>query len=245
MPDDSEPSRVRRPHVTAESSQGWSGDYGEATRNHYLSDDVADQYAQALAARWMAPGSAVVTWLERRAIRRALRTLGVMPTGTGRAVLDIAAGTGKLTDLLRAIGPYVAVDISEAMLRRIAASEAMTVGDALALPVRGGAVDVCVTLRLYHRVPVAVMEPMLAEAVRVARSGVVVSYAGDSRWPAVHRVIRLVTRRPDSRAAVLTSAAFEQIASRVGARVVSDRSISASLTAERVAAMTPVDPQRR
>lgn len=220
----------------AESDHGWTGDYEEETRAHYRSEQVAEQYATALAGGW-APR--VITALERRAIAKGIAALGGRRDGD--RILDVPAGTGKLTGDLTS-GPasrYVAADVSPNMLARIRRRVPRVVADATALPFADARFDLVVSLRLYHRVPADLVEAMVRDAVRAASRGVVVSYAGSARFGAVHRLLRRLGRRPPVDFETLATDRFAALVARAGGVVVHDRSISAGLTAERVAAIRP------
>jgi SAM-dependent methyltransferase len=115
--------------------------------------------------------------------------LDVLPLG-GR-VVDLAAGTGKLTRLLR--GDVVAVEPVAAM-RAIAATFAPAIGGvAEALPFRDGSVDVVTVAQAFHWFRTG---PALREIARVLRPGGTLAMmwndVDDSLpWAAeVHRVIR-------------------------------------------------------
>jgi SAM-dependent methyltransferase len=103
------------------------------------------------------------------AVDALLAALGVGPGGT---VLDLAAGTGKLTRLLAArVARVVAVDPSEAMLGvlrdRLPGVDART-GTADAIPLANGAVDAVFVAEAFHwfRTP-----PACREIARVLRPG--------------------------------------------------------------------------
>jgi ubiquinone/menaquinone biosynthesis C-methylase UbiE len=104
----------------------------------------------------------------------------------GRRVLDLGAGTGAATRaLLRRGACPIAVDVAEGMLRTGAANRPpATLGDALALPLRTGAVDgVVAAYSLNH-----LLDPVMAlrEAARVTTPGgpiLAAAYASDDRHP--------------------------------------------------------------
>lgn len=102
-------------------------------------------------------------------VARALADLGV---GGASRVLDLAAGTGKLTRLLLGIaGEVVAVEPSEAMrtrLARILPPQAVLVGSAEAIPLPDANVDAVVVSDAFHWFDAALA---LAEIRRVLRPG--------------------------------------------------------------------------
>jgi hypothetical protein len=113
------------------------------------------------------------------------------------------------------------------------------VADATALPFPDDRFDLVVSLRLYHRVPADLVEKMVADALRVATRGIVVSYAGAASSGLVHRLLRRVGRRPPVDFVTLEPTRFAALVEAAGGAVASDRSISGGLTSERVAAITP------
>lgn len=112
--------------------------------------------------------------------------------GDARDVLEVAAGTGKLTAGLRAAGHrVVATDVSATMLARLAATVPDTrvaAGAAEQLPVRSRSADVVVGAQAFHWFDLA---RALPEAARVLRPGGVLALvwnARDDRIPWVRRV---------------------------------------------------------
>jgi SAM-dependent methyltransferase len=103
-------------------------------------------------------------------------------TGPGRRVLDLGAGTGRLTELLVADGhEVVAVDPSAAMVGQLAAglpAVATAVGSAEALPLADASVDVVTAAQAAHWFDPA---PTSAELRRVLRPGGAVSLLWNQR----------------------------------------------------------------
>lgn len=136
----------------------------------------------------------------------------------GRHVVEVGAGTGKLTEQLLAHGCRVtATDPSAAMLARLrerAPEAAAAVGTAERLPVRSRSADLVVAAQAFHwfDAPAA-----LAEAARVLRPGgrlVVVWSARDERIPWVRRLGRLLgtpAQHEDPTEAIDESALFEAV----------------------------------
>ena len=109
----------------------------------------------------------------------------------GRRVLDAGAGTGLVSDVLRAAGARpVAVDLSLSMLRwRAARRPPAAVADLSRLPMRAGAVDDAVAAFVLNHLPEPV--PALRELARVVRPGGAVLatvYANSSRSAARDRI---------------------------------------------------------
>jgi len=115
---------------------------------------------------------------EKTLLVRLLRRIGPL-----ESVLDCPCGAGRFLPLLAGEADRVfALDQSRALLLLARAGRA-AVGDAGALPLRDGAVDAVVCLRLLHHFPEAAdRRRILAEAARVARKGVVVSFADADTW---------------------------------------------------------------
>jgi hypothetical protein len=216
-------------------------EYQRRTRRHYMDAAVADDYAMRQVSALRAPAEWTVARLEIARVGAALRRLGAEATAT---VLDVPAGTGKLQPMLTArFARYLAMDVSHAMMVHVPGTSPRVQADATKLPLQSGSVDYVVVLRLLHRVPRDVIEAVVGEALRVARYGAVVSYAGAARSGAAHSLIRKVARRQQNTTTILTSQELETLAGAGDADVVCDDSISFGLTNERVAALRkrPVD----
>lgn len=164
-------------------------DYESFTRRHYRSKSTAEEYARRHERGLK---SRILAWLEIRAIRRGLADVGVQP---GAKVLDIPVGTGKLTDFLRSLQLVpLSADISIEMLTQ-GSPERPMISDVTAVPLRSSSLDVAVSLRLFHRVPTPVLEAGLGELCRVARSGIVVFYAGHPPLDFARRWFHSVAKR--------------------------------------------------
>jgi ubiquinone/menaquinone biosynthesis C-methylase UbiE len=210
-------------------------DYQSYTRRHYMDADVAKEYARRQVSPLRAPAEWTVARLEVARVGAELARLGAGPDAT---VVDVPAGSGKLQPLLASrYAHYLAMDVSHAMLSHVPSDSPRVQADATKLPLRPDSVDFVVVLRLLHRVPRAIVEGVLDEALRVARFGVVVSYAGVPRSEAVHSLIRTIARRPQHTTTVLARREFAEMVSARDADVVRDASISFGLTKQRVAAL--------
>lgn len=209
--------------------------YESYTREHYRDPAVAERYASRLERSW---SERAIGRLERRGVEHGLRALDAERVGV---VVDVPAGTGKLTGwLTERSTTYVALDVSEEMLSRLSGTRMRARADATRLPLADASADVVVMLRLLHRVPREVARAMLTEALRVSRVGVVASYAGTPAVAPVHTLLQRVSGRGGTRTVPLRVDEFAGIASGCGGHVVLDQSISARLTAERVAAVRRV-----
>ena len=118
----------------------------------------------------------------------AMRRMAVPPVVTATAgvtrprVLDIACGTGRFVETLRAAVPDAAlygIDLSpfyvEHAARRAIPGAAFSVENAEALPFKDGSFDAVTLVFLLHEMPRDARRRVLAEARRVIRPGGVVS----------------------------------------------------------------------
>lgn len=143
---------------------------------------AVDAMFDAIAPRYDLCNRVISLGLDTGWRRRTVRALGL---NAGATVLDLACGTGDLCRELRRVGLVpVGVDRSAGMLAAAtgvrgvpddaAAPAPLVRGDALALPLRPGAVDglVCgFALRNFASLP-----PVFAECARVVRPGGVVAF---------------------------------------------------------------------
>ncbi|MEA2551297.1 MAG: hypothetical protein QOE25_1066 [Actinomycetota bacterium] len=102
--------------------------------------------------------------------RELMRILTRIPVGVA---VDVAAGTGRLAGRLARLGhSVVALDASEAMLRRAAEKEVdarLSCGDLQRLPLRDGAADLLTCALALTHVPD--LTPVFGEFARVLRPG--------------------------------------------------------------------------
>jgi len=141
----------------------------------------------------------------RRAVRgeRELLAWLLAPFAASRTVLDVGCGTGQSTAWLAAHGLRpIGLDRAPAMLSRARERVPgcpLLLGDAQALPLRDRSVDLVAFVTTLEFLPS--LEGALAEAVRVARSGVVTVVL--NRWS-----VGGLSRRigPQSRGALLSCA---------------------------------------
>jgi SAM-dependent methyltransferase len=115
------------------------------------------------------------------AVARVLRAVGV---GAGGTVLDLAAGTGKLTRTLAALaGQVVAVEPSEGMLgvlrARLPGVDARA-GDAAAIPLEDASVDAVFVAQAFHWFGTPAVCAEIARVLR-PRGGLVVIWNRE-RW---------------------------------------------------------------
>ncbi len=162
----------------------------------------------ATAARYDAAGKSHA-YAERNPVRtaRELRLLvRVWPGRAGESVLDLPCGAGRLTPLLRdeLAHALVQADGSRAMLReafarnpppRVPGAQA----DALAMPFADRAVDGVVMFRFLHHLPADAAYAAVAEACRVARRFVVISFFHPCSVHHLQRRLRTLLGRPPTR----------------------------------------------
>ena len=95
--------------------------------------------------------------------------------GGARRVLDLGAGTGRITTALSERSHVIPVDFSRPSLRVLAGKElphaTPLVGDATAVPLPGGAVDLVVSCQLLQHLEAARLTAALAEGARVLELG--------------------------------------------------------------------------
>ncbi|HEX4718741.1 MAG TPA: methyltransferase domain-containing protein [Thermoleophilaceae bacterium] len=108
----------------------------------------------------------------------------LVPLGTGSAVLDLAAGTGKLTRLLvPLVGRVVAVDPSESMLAKLrdqVPGVDARLGTAERIPLRGGEVEAVFVAEAFHWFRVEEATPEIARVL--APGGVLVVMSNRGSW---------------------------------------------------------------
>lgn len=125
-------------------------------------------------AQWYDEWARSAAWPVLAAARDALAAL--LPGGPGLA-LDVGCGGGLHADVLRRRGFSVAgVDLSRDQVRVAARRLPAVVGDAAALPVATGALDVVVSVLTHTDVPD--FAGVVGECLRVLRRGGVFVYVG-------------------------------------------------------------------
>jgi SAM-dependent methyltransferase len=140
-------------------------------------------------------------WVDRR--ERSLMMAGIallQPPRTTLRILDIPAGTGRLTADLLGAGHFVtAADISEEMLARGEHTHGFLAYDRFAgsvacdaeqLPFDNDSFDAVVSLRIAGHLPPPVLASLVAEFARVACLGVVIMFIRDSPLLRIRRGLR-------------------------------------------------------
>lgn len=202
----------------------------EALRARYGSAAGAAAYARKYDA------SPLRRWSSRREAALVARLVDAVG-GRGGHVVDVPCAAGRLVRPLLGVAARVtAVDASEAMVAvasdllsaEVAAGRAaVVVGRAESLPFRDGEADVVVCWRLlHHLLDPAERAAILAETARVARSGVVISFADRGTWKA-----RLqAARRRNRRCAKVTLAEIAAEAQAAGLSLTAHRRLSSAFS---------------
>lgn len=154
----STPRRLRRSLLTAAQPFGTAARYEQGDRSKHYAERNPRRAEQ-----------------ERRLLER------VWPGRPGERVLDLPCGAGRLLPFLRERGHQVAQgDGALAMLQqadqRAMRGELLVQADALQMPFGDDTVDGVVMFRFLHHLPPEAARAAIAEACRVARRFVVVSF---------------------------------------------------------------------
>lgn len=130
---------------------------------------------------------------KERAFARELMDI-VGPDGE---VADIAAGSGRFTDILGKAAFLISLDFDANMLAEIAerssgpAGSRLAVGDAAALPLSDGSVDLAFCMRLLHHIAdSSVRTAILSELARISRRWVAVSHYRKESWAVWRKKLR-------------------------------------------------------
>ncbi|MBX3463324.1 MAG: methyltransferase domain-containing protein [Planctomycetes bacterium] len=160
----------------------------------------------ATAARYERPGRSTLyaTRNPRRGEREAALLQRVWPGHAGETVLDLPCGAGRLRPFLAARGHVVVqADGAMAMLREARTgapgSGHLVQADALAMPFADGAVDGVVLFRFLHHLDGPARARAIAEACRVARRFVVVSFFHACSLHHLQRQLRRALGAPPTR----------------------------------------------
>lgn len=185
-------------------------------------------------------------WLDRRALRRALRGLDL-----SGPVLDAPAGTGRLWDALRqaGAGAIVAADVSHAMLHQRNAPEATwrVVANLRQLPMPAGACSAGACIRFMGHFPASFRAEVLAELARVCRSGVVVEYWMQPRSRSLEGLVRRCAPSPLPQRWPAHTPTWDEVrdeAGRTGLRIVRVVPKLRGLSIAHFVVFAPVEPRR-
>lgn len=161
--------------------------------------------------------------LEKRAILSALR--GVP---SGARILDLPCGTGRITEFLLALGyKVVGADISEAMMAHARVKlagysnlEGLHQADAEKLPFADKEFDAVTSIRFSNHVPPDVRKRVLAEASRVAKGPIIISYCNPNTVSGLRRRLKALVRKPHAPWNPATPAQVAAEAASVGLKVI-------------------------
>lgn len=181
-----------------------SEDYTKETKARYQSADVAERYKHAYTRPRSFRGTrvALVAAREQEAVREFLNDIKESLV----TVLDVPAGTGKMTAILLERGLQVTSgDISQEMMHLIdpelkkspnyAGEKVM---DATALPFPDKHFDLIVNIRLMHRVDPTARRKVLEEAHRVAGQYCIMSFAVKNIWHDLRLAVKQLFGKSDS-----------------------------------------------
>ncbi len=152
-----------------------------SAKTAYQDDSIADVYEQRRFRNW---SGRVGGDLEKTRMLAGLKHLGIGPNSV---VVDVPAGTGRLTSAALDHGYHaIGVDVSPAMLRQgfllhglnnAPAFVGAITGDIENLPLADSSVDAVMSLRLMGHLPSDAKERALKEMLRISRVGIVVMFA--------------------------------------------------------------------
>lgn len=216
-------------------------DYSSEMKEHYKSDDVAEDYHKAFSddGSWR---HQLIANRERNAVSTLLERV---PNST---VLDIPTGTGKLAPVFAEHGSNVlACDISENMLEvaeaeyesagvdesRFRVCDAEEITDTI-----DESFDVAVCLRLLHRVPTDTKHKILSELGSVA-DHVIASTGVETQFHSIRRGVRQRVLGGDERGHCYESPAATQEIFSDGFEIVASKKVLPVLSQEQVFLLRP------
>jgi ubiquinone/menaquinone biosynthesis C-methylase UbiE len=128
------------------------------------------------AERFTAPYGRFYNRRELHALDLALRW--VKP---GSSVLDLACGTGRITERLlgsglKASGTDISLSMMQVAREKSRGAIPFVASDAEALPFQDASFDWVVSVRLFGHVPLSVRARILSEVTRVARCGSIIAF---------------------------------------------------------------------
>jgi ubiquinone/menaquinone biosynthesis C-methylase UbiE len=170
------------------------------------------------------------TWrgrlVDRLEWRLVFRGLSALMARTGRltSVIDIPAGTGRMTMRLRRSGlRVVAVDASADMLsiaQARGAADEYVCARVERLSEAVAPADCVVSLRLFGHLPADTQATALRQSREVAKFGAVICFAADTPWLRLRRAIRARTGRVLAGWTPVSDRAVCQMAQKAGFEVV-------------------------
>ncbi|MEX1013563.1 MAG: methyltransferase domain-containing protein [Candidatus Paceibacterota bacterium] len=179
-------------------------EYINKTRENYKDERIASNYKKAYSGKLSLRNFRIkmISYRERKVVKKFLSYISNEETLKNKKVLDIPAGTGKLTKILLYNGLNVTSgDISKEMMDQIDKDLKEhknyideRVMDATGLPFEDNSFDLVISIRLLHRVDAETRKKIIKEAERVSRKHCIISFAKDNLW---HR-LRIKLRDGDS-----------------------------------------------
>lgn len=159
----------------------------------------------------------------------------VLPSGAHR-VLDLGAGTGKLTEVLLGLGlDVVAVEPSEQMRDRLPGRAQVLAGSAEQVPLPDATVDAVVVGQAFHWFDTAVALPEIARVLRPGGTLGVLWNNRDEGQPWVRQVWELFSAEPERDASAVPFAATGELSDPVRECFAHAQSLDADLLVDLVA----------
>lgn len=136
------------------------------------------QYKGEVAERYLERRNGTLKW--RREQQIIQRLVGSFPLGS--SILDVPIGTGRfLQSYAKGNHSVYGLDISSDMLSQaqdmqgaINNVKGLIQGDAESIPLRDGAVDYVICMRLLNWIPSPIFNDIISEFTRIARKGIIV-----------------------------------------------------------------------
>jgi ubiquinone/menaquinone biosynthesis C-methylase UbiE len=164
-----------------------NNDYKSKTKLAYQDEKIASSYKNAYENGWSRKNyrAKIIATREQEIVKFFLDKI---KKDNVKKVLDIPAGTGKITKILLDNNfKTTSADISAKMLDQIDRNlldnknhYECVVADASELPFKNASFDLITNIRLLHRVPLEVKRKILSEAYRVSKKYLIVSFGVDS-----------------------------------------------------------------
>ncbi|MEX2411155.1 MAG: class I SAM-dependent methyltransferase [Candidatus Paceibacterota bacterium] len=175
-------------------------EYINKTRENYKDEVIAGNYKKAYSGKLSLQNFRIksISYREQKIVKKFLSCISKEETLKNKKVLDIPAGTGKLTKILLYNGLKVTSgDISKEMMDQIDKDLKEhknyideRVMDATDLPFKDNSFDLVISIRLLHRVDAETRKNIIKEVKRVSSGYCIISFAKDSLWHRLRIKIR-------------------------------------------------------